>query len=275
VKIEQLAINAVSTTHSGLVECLDAYSAAGFKKVEFPMWLVKDYMKEGHTIEDVKALLDDRGMQCIGGWECHVACFWEEDKEEVFALLRTNAELISALGGTGMVCGTDGPKEGQEFDDVLQPIVDGFSDAADMIADTGVTLYLEFNWSPIVKSLRTGAEVARRTGKDNVRVVFDPAHYHCTPSKFSQLTPENVAMIGHVHVNNMADKPGELCDCNGDRVLPAEGCLDLPAIFGKLEECGYKGDFSIEMFTQSLYDMPASEAAAIMYQSLLPLTSDG
>jgi 2-keto-myo-inositol isomerase len=73
----------------------------------------------------------------------------------------------------------------------------------------------------------------------------------------------------------MADKPGELCDCNGDRVLPAEGCLDLPAIFGKLEECGYKGDFSIEMFTQSLYDMPASEAAAIMYQSLLPLTSDG
>jgi 2-keto-myo-inositol isomerase len=273
VKIEQLAINAVSTTHSGLVECLDAYAAAGFKKVEFPMGLVKDYMKEGNSIEDVKALLDDRGMQCIGGWECQVSCFWEEDREATTAILLENAKLLGALGGTGMVCGTDGPKEGQEFDDVLQPIIDSFAAMADLIADTGVTLLLEFNWSPIVKSIRTGAEVARRTGKDNVRIVFDPAHYHCTPSKFSQLTPENVAMIGHIHVNNMADKPGELCDCNGDRVLPGEGCLDLPAIFGQIEKCGYTGDFSIEMFTKSLYDLPAAEAAAKMYQSLLPLCS--
>jgi 2-keto-myo-inositol isomerase len=275
MKVEQLAINAVSTTNPDLISCLDAYAAAGFKHVEFPLWLIKGYLKDGHTVEDVKALLDERGLKCIGGWECHVTCFWEEEREENFALLLENARLIGALGGTGMVCGTDGPKEGQTFDDVLQPIVDSFAAAADMIKDTGVTIFLEFNWSAIVKSIRTGAEVVRRANRDNLKIVFDPAHYHCTPSKFEQFTAENVATIGHVHVNNMADKPGELCDCNGDRVLPAEGCLDLEAIFSKLEEHGYKGYFSIEMFTQSLYDMPAAEAAKIMYNSLLPLTTDG
>jgi len=97
------------------------------------------------------------------------------------------------------------------------------------------TLCLEFNWSPIVKS---------------------------------------VASIGHVHVDDMADKPGELSNCNADRTLPGAGCLDLGQIFGRLEAFGYAGCFSIEMFDEDLWAMPATIAAKRMYASLLPLCSD-
>jgi hypothetical protein len=34
--IDQIAINSISTTQSSVEEMLDAYSAAGFTKVEFP-----------------------------------------------------------------------------------------------------------------------------------------------------------------------------------------------------------------------------------------------
>jgi len=116
--------------------------------------------------------------------------------------------------------------------------------------------------------------VARRSGRLNVGVLFDPAHYHCTPSKFEQLTPETVSLIKHVHVNDMRDKPGELSDCNTDRALPGQGILDLRALFGQIERGGYTGFFSIEMFDEALAALPPEDAARRMYDSLLPLCDD-
>ncbi len=72
----------------------------------------------------------------------------------------------------------------------------------------------------------------------------------------------------------MADKPGELCNCNADRVLPGRGCLDLRAIFGRLEDYGYRGYFSIEMFDEALWSMQAEASAKRMYDSLQYLCED-
>lgn len=272
MKIEQLAINAVSTRHADFIECLDAYAAAGFKHIEFPLGEVKNFLGEDKPPADAKKELDARGVDCIGGWEIPVLSFGsDEDRKANRQQILANAQLIGEIGGRGMVCGTDGPAEGQTCDDVMAVLADDFGEAADLIAKTGVTILLEFNWSPIVKSFRTAAEIVRRAGRDNFGVIFDPCHYHCTPSKFEQLTGENVATIRHIHVDNMADKPGEL-SCDGDRVLPGEGgCLDLKAIFGRIEEFGYDGYFSIEMFNEALWAMPAAEAAGLMYKSLLTL----
>jgi len=274
MRTDQIAINAISTRHAGLVECVDAYAAAGFKHVEFPLGDVKTFLGEGHAPADVRRLLDERRVDCIGGWEAAVVSFGsEEERQSNQQQLLDNAQLLAELGGKSMVVGTDGPADGQPCDDPLGALAEGFRQVGDLIAPTGVTLCLEFNWSPVVKSLRTAAEVARRADRPNVGVLFDPAHYHCTPTKFDQLTPENVGLVRHVHVDDMRDKPGELSDCNGDRVLPGEGCLDLGALFGRLEELGYDGYFSIEMFNEELWGLPAREAAARMYQSMLTLAA--
>ena len=74
-----------------------------------------------------------------------------------------------------------------------------------------------------------------------------------------------------MHVDDMRDKPAELSNCNSDRVPPGRGILDLHALFGRLEEHGYRGFFSIEMFNEELWAMPAEQAAKRMYDSLLPL----
>ncbi len=273
MKIEQFAINAVSTHHADFIECLDAYAAAGFKHIEFPMWEIKKFLDAGKSPADAKKEMDSRGVGCIGGWEAPGLAFATgADKQANRDLLLGNAQLLGELGGTGMVCGTDGPAEGADCADPLGVLADGFGEMADLIAPTGVTIFIEFNWSPIVKSVRAAAEIVQRAGRDNLGVIFDPCHYHCTPSKFEQLTPENVATIKHIHVNNMPDKPGEL-SCDGDRVLPGDpaGCLDLAAIFGRIEEFGYDGYFSIEMFHDALWAMPAAQAAKEMYAAMLTL----
>jgi 4-hydroxyphenylpyruvate dioxygenase len=271
MKKSQLAINSVSTIRFGLEDILPAYHAAGFENVEFVLKHVKDYLAQGHTLDDVKRLLAQNQLRCIGGFETHLACFAPaEQKAQNHALIIENAGLLSALGATSMVVGTDGPAEGSQVADPTAEIVRTFAEVARKVKSTGVTLCLEFNWSPVVKSLRTAADIARRSRASNVGVLFDPAHYHCTPTKFDQLNAENIAFVRHVHVDDMADKPGELSNCNSDRALPGKGCLDLRAIFRQLEKNGYKGYFSIEMFSERLWAMPPRAAAKVMYESLMP-----
>ena len=104
-----------------------------------------------------------------------------------------------------------------------------------------------------------------------VGVLFDTAHYHVTPTKLSDINENSVRFIKYVHLNDMPGTPADLTHRDNDRVLPGEGMLDLPAIISALEQNGYEGYFSIEVFSAQLWQLPAKEAARRCYESLLPL----
>lgn len=267
---EQLAINSVSTSGDTLDERLAAYSGAGFSNVEFQLGQVWDEIGRGRTAEQVRRSLDDHGLRCIGGFETELAVFGP--REANHGRILRNAELLQALGGTLLVVGTDGGGTDRPADP-LGEIAEAAGEVAERMAPTGVRLAVEFNWSPWVKSIRSAVEVARRSGSERVGFLFDPAHYHCTPSKPEQLDYEAAPHLFHVHVNDMRDKPGELSDCNADRALPGEGVLPLRYLFDRIEGLGYEGYFSIEMFSEELWAMPPAEAAKRMLASLLPLCS--
>lgn len=269
----QLAINSVSTRHENLEEALAAYAAAGFSNVEFQIGHVKEYLQRGHSSSDARRLLDSHGLTCIGGFECALEAFSPpEQRAENHERLRRNAEILAALGAKIMVVGTDGPHA--PVNRPQDELAGAFCDVVALLGEFDMTLCIEFNWSPLVKSLRTAAEIAESCGSPHVGVLFDPAHYHCTPSKFEQINAHSVPFIKHVHVDDMADKPGEFSNCNSDRVLPGQGCLDLKSLFGELEKYGYNGYFSIEMFNEELWAMSPYRAAQLMYDSLLPLCDD-
>ena len=271
MRLDQLAINSVSV--SGDLETkIAAFQSAGFQNVEWALGDVHQYLQT-HSLDDLKRLHDAHELRCIGGFEIGLQAF-STLVERVFNQQRLleNARILNALGATTMVVGTDGPNDEELDDEKRFKVLSGaFGEVASRLQPLNITLCLEFNWSPIVKSLRTAVEVARRSEMSNVGVLFDPAHYHCTPSKFEHINADSVAFIRHVHVEDMADKPGELTNCNSDRVLPGRGCLDLKALLGALEKHGYAGYFAIEMFSDALWQMPARQAAALMYESLLPL----
>jgi len=273
MKREQVAINSVSTQQSGLEEALDAYAAAGFRNVEFVLPLVKEWVAHDHSIDDVRRLLAAHDLRAIGGFETHLACFAPpEPRRANHDLLRANGRLIHDLGGGTMVVGTDGPS--QSLPDpraTLDTIADVCGAFLRDIEDLDVTVALEFNWSPVVKSLQSAVLVTQTVNHPRLGVLFDPAHYYTTPTKFEHLTAETVRWITHVHLDDMRDKPGDLSNCNSDRVLPGEGVLDLPALIARLEQHNYAGLFSIEMFNADLWRLPAAEAARLCYQSLLPL----
>jgi 4-hydroxyphenylpyruvate dioxygenase len=272
VKREQLAINTVSLKGS-FADIVAGCAEAGFRNIEFVLGQVYGYMQEGHDINAVKRLLQQHNLRCIGGFEGGLETFSsEESRKSNHARVVENARLLGELGATTLVVGTDCANIG-DLENATERMAETFADVAGQIEDTGVSLAIEFNWGA-VKSLPLAAEIARRSGASNVGVLFDPAHYHCTPTKFEDLNAAYVPFIKHAHVDDMNGKPAELSNCNSDRALPGQGVLDLRSIFGKLEEHGYNGYFSIEMFSDELWALPAREAAQQMYQSLLPLCGD-
>jgi len=265
----QLAINSISTQEVDLEVRLQGYQRAGFENVEFSLRQLKDKIGDGFNLSQIKQMLSRIGLSCIGGFENIISCFGtSRERIDNNKKIIQNANIIAELGGSILVVGTDGPSE--KVIDPLGQMSEIVAEVADGIQDTGVIICIEFNWSPFVKSLRAAAEIARRSNMSNIGVLFDTAHYYCTPTKFDQLNPQNVSLIQHVHVNDMIDKPAELCDHNRDRVLPGQGCLDLNSIFNQLELHGYCGSFSIEMFSQRLWDLPTEDAAKEMYDSLIP-----
>jgi sugar phosphate isomerase/epimerase len=273
VRKQQLAINSVSTRHKDLVEMLDAYAAAGFVNVEFVLSHVKEWLAQGHTTADVRRLLEERHLRAIGGFERALECFSApESRQANLAFHAANARLIDELGGGTLVVGTDGPATptGDPLA-ALDAVAASLQQLARQIEDLEVSVALEFNWGPVVKSLQSAALVADKVGDPRVGVLFDPAHYYTTPTKFEHITAETVRWIKHVHLDDMRDKPGDLSNCNSDRVLPGEGVLDLRALIDALERHGYAGYFSIEMFNEDLWQRPAAETARRCYASLLPL----
>lgn len=278
METDQLGVVSVSTDHDDVEEMFGAYADAGFENVEFYMPEVWEYLDEGRTVADLQTLLDDHGIACIGGFaqfDNHVTCFgtpatFEADNHQIVR----NAELLDDLGAETMVVGADAPEDHYDFDDVLGHYAERFRWLGEAVAHTDVTLCIEFNWSPLLKTLRSAAEIARRTERENVGVLFDPAHYHCTPTKFDEFTDENLREVAHVHVDDMIDKPGDISTPSRDRLLPGEGGQPLERMFDRIEDAGYDGHFSIEMFNEDLWALPPAEAANRMYDSVLPYCDD-
>jgi 4-hydroxyphenylpyruvate dioxygenase len=272
VKREQLAINTVSLGGQ-LPDILAGCAAGGFRNVEFALGQVHAYLKEGHDVGAVTQLLQQHQLRCIGGFISGLEAFSDAEAQSAnHASLIENARLLSELGGgavQSLVVGTDDYRTAGEVEDPIEGYAKALAKVAGQTAPLGVNVLLEFNWGAI-KSLPAAVEIARRSGAPNAGVLFDPAHFHCTPTKSEDLTPENVAFIRHVHVNNMRRKPAELSNCNSDRLLPDDpaGALDVQALFAKIEAGGYSGFFSIEMFSDELWALPAAEAAGRMWDSM-------
>jgi 4-hydroxyphenylpyruvate dioxygenase len=266
MRLDQIAINSVSTRHDSLADAFAAYAEAGFRLVELDIEAAR-----GVGAETVAELLAEHSLRCIGGFDGELMCFGGRAAAEAsVAALAESARFVAALGGGGvLVFGTDGPAA--RSDDPIAQVADVARHAVDAIADLDVTLALEFNWSPVIRSLASAVAVSDAVDDPRLGVLFDPAHYYTTPTKLEDLTAHAVSRIVRVHMNDMPDIPADLAHWNDDRVLPGTGILPLGEMLERLEAHGYAGAYALEMFGEDLWSLPVREAAERSYAAMARL----
>jgi 2-keto-myo-inositol isomerase len=270
MRLDQIAINSTTTRQPSLADAFDAYAEAGFRLVELEL----PEPKQLGAVE-VGRLLTERGLRCTGGFDDELKCF--AGPEALAASIEgivASARFVDELGGGIVVFGTDGPPEpGPAHPAPLAPIVAGAQQALAAIDGLDATLALEFNWSPVVRSLQSAVAIADAVDSPRLGVLFDAAHWYTTPTKLEHLTPHAVSRIVQVHLDDMPDIPADRADCNDDRVMPGEGTLPLREMIERIDAGGYTGTYVLELFSEDIWTMPAREAARRGYASMAALAS--
>jgi 2-keto-myo-inositol isomerase len=245
-------LNTSTIRPASLMDKIDAAAAAGFKAVELWNSDVTAFVEGGGTLQQVKDRLSKHSlvvpsMIAIMGFVGNDAPGREERLEEA----RTRMEQAKALGSPFIVASPPGGHA-----DLAQCGRD-YKELVALGREIGVRPAMEFlGFVEHVNSIATAREIMERSGEPDATIVIDWFHMvrgdgrETIMEDLRALRPEQIAIV---HLDDVIyGKPfHEMTD--GDRVYPGDGNIPLDALFTVLEEIGYQGPVSLELFSEGLW----------------------
>jgi sugar phosphate isomerase/epimerase len=129
-------------------------------------------------------------------------------------------------------------------------VVEGLRKAAEVAADVGTRLALEPLRTDggldltIVRTLQETLDLIDEIGAPNIDVAYDLYHMWDIP-EILPLTEGNAGRIAAVHICDWREPPRS----PGDRLVPGDGLIDIPAALSALERGGFDGWYDIEIFS--------------------------
>ncbi|MGQ9629546.1 MAG: sugar phosphate isomerase/epimerase family protein [bacterium] len=260
-------LNEATTMTSTFEEDVKAYGAAGFRGIE--LWLEKlDKYLKSHSLEEAKALLDDRGLDvasaCAQG---DLMLTSGAKRKEVLKEFERKLKICQTLGCPVIITVTDFPSEVKAED--YEKGVGNIREAASIAERYGVSLALELiKGAKFLGSLSTAVEMAEEVNRKNVGVVLDTFHFWAGISKESDLnllTRKNLLLV---HLNDIPKHPPREILQDSDRVLPGQGIMPLKDILARIEKIGYDGYISLELFNRKLWEQSAEMTAKQCWEAI-------
>jgi 2-keto-myo-inositol isomerase len=135
-------------------------------------------------------------------------------------------------------------------------------DLGEVAGEYGVRLsfeFLGFGWCS-VRTPRAAAEFVHATGRANVGMTVDAAHFYAGGGLLEELAALDPAHIFAFHLDDVEDTPKEAIT-DATRVLPGTGVVPLDEICRRLQSIGYDGPCSIELFRPEYWAWDPRELA--------------
>jgi sugar phosphate isomerase/epimerase len=127
-----------------------------------------------------------------------------------------------------------------------------YVELADYAADHDMRIMYEplhpilMNNNTFICTLKEAVMLIDAVQRDNFGLCLDLWHVWQEPLIEEQIQALGDRIFG-VHIS---DWPPEQPRCLGDRRLPGEGCIPLSRLFHAIEKTGYKGAYSLEIFSE-------------------------
>jgi sugar phosphate isomerase/epimerase len=247
----KFSVSEITTFHQSFDEDLASYAEAGVEGIG--VWEFK--LPEGDDAETV-AKLKDSGLKAttmIPG----TLSIWPvpfpgpadpaERTAELCAAIRRFApfepEVVLVLPGA--------PPADVDPGEARRVTVEGFRQAARVAAEHGLTLGLEplhrgvyGTWTTVYSIPETIALIDE-IGEPNVQVLFDVYHLHDTENVLADTVRYGGRIAPSVHICDWRKETRN----DFDRVLPGDGIIDLPAIFGALDVAAQPEWVDLEIFS--------------------------
>jgi sugar phosphate isomerase/epimerase len=182
------------------------------------------------------------------------------DPRERLALYRQTIDLFAeAFPGENLpLVAIGGHAPGYNFRLARQTARALYPALADYAAERGARIMFEplnpmfMGTDGFVCSLDGAVELVRAVNRPNFGLLLDTWHVWREPG----LTQRVAALGDRIFGVHICDWPAGEPRAQGDRVLPGDGQIDLPAILGAVEAGGYRGAYCLEIFSAD--DLPGS-----------------
>lgn len=228
-----------------------AIAEAGYDGVEIAPFTLAGSVEDLSPAERsaIRREAQDAGLEIVGlHWlfvspqGLHVTTDDAATRRRTTAYMQALIEACGDLGGRVMIIGSPNQRDVQEgvpYRVAWGRFVDMIEACLDQAAARGVTLCMEAlpsDATNFVNSLDEAVEMVRQVDHPNFQTMFDVHNAHLETDPLPELLRRHMPYIRHVHVQEM------------DGSYPGAGNFDFGAILSVLQEEGYQGWVSAEVF---------------------------
>ena len=258
-----LVLCAGTVAASGLIERIEAASAAGFAGLSlFP----DDYRRAreaGSSDAELRARLRDHGIAIaeidpLLSWlpgDASDAGVSEEGRAFLASGEDTFYAIADALGARSINAALADPRGV-----AIERVIDAFGALCDRAAAHGLLVTLEFlPWTPIGDAA-TAARVVEKAGRANGGVMLDAWHQLRSGGSLASVDASRVRGVQLCDAPAAAE-PDPIAETLHRRRLPGEGDADLVALLRHLEAGGCTAPLGVEVFSDALAAQPLREVA--------------
>ena len=256
---------------SPLLDRFPAATAGGFDHLSLSALDVARAAEQGLPTTEIKQRADDLGlgliMDPVMNW--HPAT---EPSRSRFARFTMDDALrmCEALGVVSMtaIASSTSAASGDE-------LIELFGTLCDRAADVGALVHLEFIPMTPITDVATAWTIVGQADRPNGGILFDTWHFFRGSADFDALEAVPGERILAVQVDDaLPEVVGSLWDDAQRRLLPGDGCFDLPRVLRTLVRTGGLRRVGPEVIAPESAAMPAADAARLAGDRTRALVAD-
>ena len=254
-----LCLNTSTIKPQPMLEKIRLAAEAGFEGVE--PWIndVYEYVGQGGEVRDIEKAIADYGLIV----PCAIAVrSWGEASEVEYPLMldevKRRMEMAARLGSPYLVATP--PREPCDIGQITRR----YKDLLEIGRQTGVRPTMEYiGFFRSVSRLSQAWQIVQDVADAEATLILDSFHSWNTGATLDDLRSIPADKISHYHINDAdPDKPaGQQTD--PDRVMIGDGPIDLRSEVRLLQEKGYQGTVSLELFNKDLWAKDPREVLKI------------
>ena len=258
----KLGFHGATTMTSDLVTDVEISAQAGFSGLE--IWAEKvDRYLQNHSLAELKALFARYNITPLALDAIVFIGFRGQEYPQIQARCRELCTIARAIHcSTIVVVAGPLPNREMSWDEVVVEYVKVLRDLGSIAEPYGVKLafeFLGFGWTS-VRTPRGAYEIIQKTGRPNIGMSFDAAHFYGGGGRLEELDAIDPARIFAFHLDDLDDAPKEAFS-DSIRIFPGEGVVPLHDICARLKAIGYDGHCSIELFRPQYWQQDPLEVA--------------
>jgi len=262
----RLSLNQATTQHWGMAATIDGCARAGIGWLG--VW--RDKLAELGAAETARRLRSSgirASSLCRGGF------FPAASAAERQARLDENWRAVdeAAEVGAPVLVLVSGPPLDRDIDLARKQVEEGICALLPYAEERGIRLALEplhpmfAGDRSVVVTLGQANAIAARIGSPFLGVAVDVYHVWWDPAVYDEIARAGSGIVGF-HVSDwLAPPPDHLLG----RGVMGDGHIEIRRLREAVDAAGYSGPIEVEIFNQTVWDMPGAEALALVRERYL------